>query len=165
MGADSNPRVEVLNQLRIDATYSAQTYFEAAKSAEFWSRTIVLLPALVSALAGVLTALYSVKLGGSISAVAGAVAATASFMGSSAQVSSYRESAKRYTVLRHAAQMEMTLAASRTDEELEEVVRRLSEQRASVVSTDAPVSNRFFNRASKRIDAGVTSYRNDEDGS
>ncbi|MFH8479741.1 hypothetical protein [Streptomyces sp. NPDC018055] len=142
----------------MDATYSAQSYFEAAKSAEFWSRVIVFIPALISAFAGVLSAVYAVKLGGSISAMAGAIAATASFMGSSKQVSSFKESARKYTALRHAAQLEISLLSSKTEQEREEIVRVLSDMRSKIVATDDPVPNRFFEKASRRIDSGVTSY-------
>lgn len=158
---DSSTSVELLTTLSTDANYSAQSYFEAAKSADFWSRVIVFVPALVSALAGMITAFYSIKVGGPISAVSGAVAATASFIGSGKQASSYRESARKYTNLRHAARLEIALSHTKTQEELEEIVRALFERRESIVSSDEPVSNRFFNRASERIDAGVTSYNQD----
>lgn len=158
-----SPSLDLLTTLSTDANYSAQSYFEAAKSADFWSRIIVFLPALVAALAGMITAFYSIKIGGPISAVSGAVAATAAFIGSGKQASSYRESARKYTNLRHAARLEIAVSQSKTEPELEKVVRDLFERREAIVSSDEPVPNRFFDRASKRIDAGVTSYSRDDE--
>ncbi|WP_159029850.1 hypothetical protein [Streptomyces marincola] len=150
--------MELLETLSTDANYSAQTYFEAAKSADFWSRVIVFFPALVSAAAGMVTAFYSVRIGGPISAISGAIAATASFIGSGKQAGFYRDSARKYTNLRHAVRLEISLAGAKTEAEMEEITRALFERRQSIVSTDEPVPNRFFDRASSRISAGVTSY-------
>ncbi|MFB7289873.1 hypothetical protein [Actinacidiphila glaucinigra] len=155
--------MKLLETLSTDAEYSAQTYFEAAKSADFWSRIIVFFPALISAVAGMVTAFYSVKVGGPISAISGAVAATASFIGSGKQAGFYRDSARKYTNLRHAVRLEISMGGTKTETEMEEVTRTLFERRQSIVSADEPVPNRFFNRASKRIRAGVTSY-NQNDG-
>ena len=156
-----SPSLEILATLSTDANYSAQTYFEAAKSADFWSRVIVFFPALVSALAGVMTSFYSLKIGGPTSAISGAIAATASFIGSGKQAGFYRDSARKYTNLRHAVRLEIALAGSKSEAEMEEVARTLFERRQAIVATDEPVPNRFFDRASKRIDAGVTSYGQD----
>ncbi|MFF7172910.1 hypothetical protein [Streptomyces pseudovenezuelae] len=147
-----------LERLEHDATYSAQAYFEAAKSTSFWSRTVVFLPALVAATAGIISTLYSARIGGSISAVAGAVAATASFLGSGGRAESYRESARRYTNLRHAARLEVAMTGTRSEQDLETILRSLHQERAAIVLTDEPVSNRFYARASRRISAGVTAY-------
>jgi hypothetical protein len=47
--ADLEPYLKELDNLYEDASYSAQTYFEAAKSAEMWGKAIVFIPALVRA--------------------------------------------------------------------------------------------------------------------
>ncbi|MEU6064992.1 MULTISPECIES: hypothetical protein [Streptomyces] len=155
---DPLPPVAELERLHRDATYSAQSYFEAAKATAFWARTAVFLPALVAAVAGLLSALYSARVGGSISAVAGAVAATASFLGPGGRTEAYRESARRYTNLRHAARLEVAMSGSRSEQELETTLRRLQAERAAIVLSDEPVSNRFYDRAARRIATGVTSY-------
>jgi hypothetical protein len=147
-----------MERLERDATYSAQSYFEAAKGATFWGRTAVFFPALVAAVAGIVSALYSARVGGSVSAVAGAVAATAAFVGPGGKAETYRESARRYTNLRHATRLELALAGSRSEQELETILRRLHEERAAIVLNDEPVSNRFYDKAARRIAAGVISY-------
>lgn len=156
--AQRSPAVEELERLCQDSTYSAQSYFEAAKAATFWGRTAVFLPALVAAVAGIVAALYSARLGGSVSAVAGAVAATASFMGSDGKPELYRESARRYTNLRHTARLEVAMAGTKTEPELEAILRGLHERRAAIVLDDEPVSNWLYARAARRIAAGVTAY-------
>ncbi|WP_327722294.1 hypothetical protein OG381_48130 [Streptomyces sp. NBC_00490] len=154
------PSVVELERLDRDAAYSAQAYFEAAKATAFWTRTAVFFPALVAAVAGIVSALYSAQVGGSISAVAGAVAATAAFLGPGGKTEAYRESARRYTNLRHATRLEVAMAGSRNEQELEAILRRLCQERAAIVLTDEPVPNRVY-RASRRIAAGVLSYDSD----
>lgn len=75
------PYTSQLNNLSEDAGYSAQSYFEAAKAAEFWGRAIVFVPALLGAVAAIIVALGGTREWGAVGAVAGAVAATASFLG------------------------------------------------------------------------------------
>ncbi|MDH6119328.1 hypothetical protein [Kitasatospora sp. GAS204B] len=150
--------IDALKRLEIDALYSAQAYFEAAKSADFWGRFIVFFPAIISAASGIATAIFSIKFGGALSATSGAVAATASFIGSGKLAASYRESARQYTALRHNARLEASIGLSRAAEELEQVVRSLNKVRESIVAKDEPVPNRLFRRASRRIGAGITSY-------
>jgi len=46
---DAEPYLAQLKKLNEDASYSAQSYFEAAKSAEVWGRAIVFVPAVLGA--------------------------------------------------------------------------------------------------------------------
>jgi len=157
------PLVREMERMYEDCNYSAMTYFSAAKSAEFWSKAIVFWPAVASAFGALLVALDQPKLWGAIGAVAGAVAATASFVGGGdRKSSSYKDSAKRYTALRHRVRMELALAESSEGIELDEVVRKLRAEYESILSANEPVPDRFFKRASKRIDAKVLSYSVDE---
>jgi hypothetical protein len=160
---EAKPYTRELDRLYEDASYSSQTYFEAAKSAEFWGRGIVFLPALVAATASLLVALGEPKSWGAIGAVAGAVAATASFLGAERRANSLKESARRFTVLRHAAMLERNLALQRSDQDLEHIVRSLRDQYASIVSANELAGTRFFNRAQKRIDSGVLRYEADRE--
>ncbi|MEJ8667524.1 hypothetical protein WKI71_00100 [Streptomyces sp. MS1.AVA.1] len=57
--------------------------------------------------------------------------------------------------------MELALAGSRSEQELETVLRRLHEERAAIVLNDEPVSNRFYDKAARRIAAGVIAYGSD----
>jgi len=156
------PYTSQLENLRDDAGYSAQSYFEAAKSAELWGRAIVFVPALLGALAGVIIALGGAREWGAIAAVAGAVAATASFLGSDRKSGSFKESARQFTKLRHRAAMELKLASRKASEsELEETLRTLRREYESVVNVSEPVPDRAFRKAKRRIDSGVLKYERD----
>src|SRR5262245_28909315 len=108
---DAKPYILQLEKMREDATYSAQAYYEASKSAEFWGRSIVLIPALLAGLAGLIIAFGGPRELGAVSAVSAVVAATAAFLGSEKRASSFKESARRFTSLRHRAAMEIDLAS------------------------------------------------------
>ncbi|MET8339775.1 SLATT domain-containing protein [Streptosporangium canum] len=154
-----DPYLAELDSLYEDASYSAQSYFEAAKSAEFWGKAIVFVPALMSATAALLVALGWAKQWGAVGAVAGAVAATAAFLGSEKRASSHKETARQFTKLRHEVRFERSLAHKRrSDEDLEERIRVLRDNYNVIVSTGELVSNRFFSRAQQRIKKGVLSY-------
>ncbi|MGI9062770.1 MAG: hypothetical protein ACR2FQ_02975 [Pseudonocardiaceae bacterium] len=150
------PYVSQLYTIREDAAYSAQSYFEAAKSAEFWGRAIVFVPALLGAIAGIIVALGGTREWGAVGAVVGAVAATASFLGSDRKSGSFKDSARQFTKLRHRAAMEIKLAARKaTESELEGTLRSLRRDYDSVVNASDPVPNRAFTKAKRRINAGV----------
>ncbi|MEV0613822.1 hypothetical protein AB0I81_10910 [Nonomuraea sp. NPDC050404] len=156
---DAKPYVEELHELYTDAMYSAMTYFEAAKSAELWGKVLVFIPALCSSLAGLLIALGQPSRWGALGAVAGAVAATAAFLGSDRKAPSFKDSARQFTALRHRAKMEEKLACSHpTIGELDIVVRTLRGEYESIVNKTEPTPNRIFKRVQKRINSGVTAY-------
>ncbi|WP_433151204.1 SLATT domain-containing protein [Actinomadura nitritigenes] len=148
-----------LDRLYDDASYSAQSYFEAAKSAALWGKTFILFPALVSSLSSFVIALGWSKSWGTLGAIAGAVAATAAFLGSDKKANSHLNSARNFTDIRHAARLEMSLAQGSTNVgQLEEKLRALRAEYSAVNSGIEPISNRFFRKAQKRIDGGVLSY-------
>jgi hypothetical protein len=148
-----------LNRLVKDASYSAQAYFEAAKSAEFWGRGIVFAPALIGTLASLLVAVGQPKVWGALGAVAGAVAATASFLGSDKRAASMKESARRFTVLRHRARVELSFLDENANSDVsEQKVRDLWEEYASIAMSSEPVPNRHFQRARVRIQSGILKY-------
>ncbi|MBP2707351.1 SLATT domain-containing protein [Microbispora sp. RL4-1S] len=158
------PYLIELERLYEDASYSAQSYFEAAKSAEFWGKAIVFIPAVVTAATSLLIALGGDKQWGAVGAVAGAVAATASFLGSGKQVSSYKDSGRRFTELRHKARMERTLAIKKPSEtDLEKQLRTLRKEYGEVVSSSELIPNRLFKRVQRRIGAGVLSYEGSDE--
>jgi hypothetical protein len=149
------PYRAVLDNLNDHAKYNAQTYFEAAKRAELWGKTIVLVPALVAGVSGVLVALGVGKEWGVASAIAGVIAATASFLGAERKAPSYRESARRYTQLKHKVQLVQALALQcESIEELGGKSNELQEEYLGIVGRDEPVSNKFYETASKRVEAG-----------
>ncbi|MFG1799508.1 hypothetical protein ACGFI4_04930 [Micromonospora carbonacea] len=151
-----------LHRMYEDASYSAQIYFEAAKSAEFWGKAIVFLPALASSAASILVALGESRQWGAVGAVAGAVAATSAFLGSDRRAKSLRESGNRFTALRHTVRLESATSGDRAKEELEQIVRSLRAEYNSIVSDNELVSNRFFKKADSRISSGSLSYEVDE---
>ncbi|WP_143022312.1 SLATT domain-containing protein [Nonomuraea maritima] len=153
------PYVRELEELYVDSTYSAMTYFEAAKSAELLGKVLVFVPALISSMSGLLVALGQTGRWGAVSALAGAVAATAAFLGSDRKAPSFKDSARQFTVLRHRAKMESNFALSRSSTvDLEAIVRELRGEYENIVSKSEPTPNRVFVRAQKRISSGATSY-------
>lgn len=148
-----------MKKMHEDAKYSAQTYFEAAKAADWLGRIIVFVPALVGALAGVLVALDASKHWGAVSAFASAIAATAAFLGSNRNVASFKNSALEFTQFRHLVSTEIALAARKNSErELEDLLRSLRDKYDSIVSKTEPAPNRSFAKARKRIGGGVLEY-------
>lgn len=80
-----------------DANYSAQTYYEASKAAEFWGKSVVFFPALLAAVASLLVALGLSKMWGAVAAVSAAITATASFLGTQRQAAAFRASGNSFT--------------------------------------------------------------------
>ncbi|MGX4658404.1 hypothetical protein ACWCHM_32495 [Micromonospora sp. SCSIO 07396] len=150
--------VSELERLYEDCNYSSQTYFEAAKSAEFWGRIIVFGPAVAAAVAALLVALGLPKQWSAVGAISAAIAATASFLGSDRRAAALRDTARRFTTLRHLIRLERTLAKNKTAEELENSVRALLDQYSSIAAANEIASNRFFLKAQDRIRAGVLNY-------
>lgn len=164
--SDAQPYVRQLEKIREDADYTAQGYFEAAKSAEFWGRTIVFVPAVLGALGGLLVALGLPKEIGAVSAVAGVIAATASFLGSEKRAASFKDSARRFTQIRHRTGMEIDLSSRAVDEAtLNTTVRDLRQDYDTIVGTSEPIPNRSFKRAQKRISGGVLDYDSEDNSS
>ncbi|WP_157863421.1 hypothetical protein [Streptomyces sp. Root431] len=150
------PYLTELERLQGNSLYSAQAYFEAAKFSEAVGRLFVFLPALVSAIAGAIIAAGGAKAWGIASAVAGAVAATASYLGSERKSTSYKSSARSYTGLRHRLAFEASLLRNRsTITEVEETTRSLSTEYQKIVSSDDPVPNFLYERARKRINGNI----------
>jgi hypothetical protein len=146
------PFLNVLNKMYEDSTYSAQVYFEAAKSGEFWGKVVVFVPAIVSAVSGVLVALDLGRAWGVASAVAGSVAATGSFLGAEKKAASYKESARNYTRLRHDIGLVRDLALEEESvEALRTLILELQDRYNNIVLRDEPSSNRFYRKVKQRI--------------
>lgn len=156
---ESSPYILQLKKLNEDASYSAQAYFEAAKNAEFWGRSIVFLPAVLGAVAGIIVALGGVKEFGAVGAVAGAVAATAAFLGTDRKASSFKDSARQFTRLRHRASLELDLSARiPSEDQLDGIVRTLRKEYEDIIGGGESIPDRAFQKAQKRIGGGVLKY-------
>ncbi|WP_433335377.1 SLATT domain-containing protein [Spirillospora sp. CA-294931] len=156
---EAKPLLKELDALYEDATYTATTYFEAVKSAEFWGKLLVFLPATISALAGFSVALGASRRLGTLSAVAGVIAATGAFLGAESKGPSFKESARSFTALRHTIRLEQRIALRAPSfGDLEKTVRSLREEYNDLVLKGEPTSNRLFRRAQKRITKGMLSY-------
>ncbi|MFC9699590.1 SLATT domain-containing protein [Streptomyces sp. NPDC056943] len=146
-----------LKRVQSNCLYTAQGYFEAAKSAEKWGRLMVFIPACVAAASGFLVA---VKVGpevffSGLGAVAGAIAATAAFLGSPKTAADHLASARAYTALKHRADTEISLMTEASDlAVLEARTRELSADYVRITSTDTPMANRFYEKARQRIQQG-----------
>ncbi|MFG2343684.1 SLATT domain-containing protein [Streptomyces phaeochromogenes] len=146
-----------LARIRSNCLYTAQGYFEAAKSAEKWGRLMVFIPACVTAICSLLVA---VKVGPEIffsglGAVSGAIAATAAFLGSPKTAADHLASARAYTALKHRADIEISLMTEASDLAVLEVrTRELGADYVHITSTDTPMANKFYERAQERIQQG-----------
>lgn len=145
-----------LERIQENCLYSAQGYFEAAKSAELWGRLMVFIPACITAISGFATAVGGSKSFGAFSAVAGAIAATASFLGSSKKATDFLASARSYTALRHKVHSETSFLTPEADYTVvEAVAREFNSEYVRITTTDVPMPNRFFEKAQRRIDQGA----------
>ncbi|MFI6979900.1 hypothetical protein ACIBSV_15085 [Embleya sp. NPDC050154] len=153
---EAKPYTDELSSIYDSSSYSAQAYFEAAKSAEFWGRIIVFAPALVAAISGSIVALGGSSLWGISGAVSGGVAATATFMGSAQKTPMYLTSARRYTQLRHGVRLAKRTALDfATVNELSLAVQDFNRQQNEIIDQDLPIPNRLYARASRRISTGI----------
>ncbi len=146
-----------LKRIQSNCLYTAQGYFEAAKSAERWGRLMVFIPACVTAISSFLVA---VKVGpgvffSGLGAVAGAIAATAAFLGSPKKAADHLASARAYTALKHRVDTEISLMTEASNlAALEARTRELSADYVRITSTDTPMANRFYEKARQRIQQG-----------
>lgn len=147
-----------LELMHENCLYSAQAYFEASKRAELWGRLMVFIPACVSAVSGFMSSFGNRAFWGGIAAVAGAVAATASFLGATKKASDFLISARAYTILRHKVKLEIQFLSQDADYgEIRRRVEELNTEYTQIVASDVPVPNRSFNLASRRIEEGAAS--------
>ncbi|CAD5968797.1 MULTISPECIES: SLATT domain-containing protein [Streptomyces] len=147
-----------LARIQSNCLYTAQGYFEAAKSAEKWGRLMVFIPACVTAICSLLVA---VKVGPAVfvsglGAVSGAVAATAAFLGSPKTAADHLASARAYTALKHRADTEISFLTEASDLAVFEArTRELSADYVRITSTDTPMANKFHEKAQQRIQQGA----------
>ena len=147
-----------------DANYSAQTYYEASKSADFWGKSIVFFPALLAAIASLLVTLGLSRLWGAVGAVSAAITATASFLGTRRQAAAFRASGNTFTKIRHEARMwHDSLVQIQPEDDILRALKELRKEYASAVDQIELPSNRYFTRAGKRIGQGVLDYGNPGD--
>lgn len=155
--------INELERIHEDSQFSAQSYFEAAKSANFWGKSIVFIPAVAAAVASLLVSIGGPKEWGAVGAIAGAVAATSSFLGSTRSADSHLECAREFTRIRHSARMEISLAkGDGRERELEPKLRSLRSEYDRVVQASSPIPNRIFRRAQRRIRRGTISYQQEQ---
>ncbi|MEV5457684.1 SLATT domain-containing protein [Streptomyces cellulosae] len=153
---------EQLESLHGSCLYSAQAYFEAAKRAELWGRLMVFLPACVSAVSGFMASVGSgsKSFWGAVAAIAGSIAATASFLGATKKATDFLSSARSYTILRHKVKLELRFLSADAGVSFQETrgrVEELNNEYTQIVASDVPVPNRSFNAASNRIRQGMAS--------
>ena len=151
---------EQLESLHGSCLYSAQAYFEAAKRAELWGRLMTFLPACVSAISGFMASVGPKSFWGAVAAVAGSIAATASFLGATKKATDFLNSARSYTILRHKVKLELRFLSADSGVSFQEArvrVEKLNNEYTQIVASDVPVPNRSFNIASDRIEQGMAS--------
>jgi hypothetical protein len=156
-------RVE-FGKLAEDASYSAATYYDASKAADFWGRVIVFIPALVAAAASLLVALGLSRLWSVVSVLSAAVTATASFLGTQQRAAAFRVAGNSFTKIRHDARMwHDSLVEIQPESEIVAALKELRKEYALVIdSIEFLPSNRYFTKAQKRIGHGVFEYGQSE---
>lgn len=151
-------------KLAEDANYSAQTYYEASKAAEFWGRSIVFFPALLAAAASLLVTFGLSRLWGAVATLAAAITATASFLGTQRQAAVFRASGNSFTKIRHDARMwHDSLVEIQSESEIFRVLKDLRKEYASAIDQIELPSNRYFAKAQRRIKQGALDYEKSED--
>jgi hypothetical protein len=146
-------------KLAEDASYSAQTYYEASKAAEFWGKSIVFIPALLAAASSLLVTLGLSRLWSVVGVLSAAIAATASFLGTQRQAAAFRVSGNSFTKLRHDAQMwHDSLVEIQPETEIVRVLKSMRKEYASAIDDIELPGNRYFIKAQKRIEQGALEY-------
>ncbi|MFH8885833.1 hypothetical protein [Streptomyces californicus] len=118
---------------------------------------MVFIPACTAAISGFLVA---IKVGpgvffSGLVAVAGAIAATAAFLGSPKTAADHLASARAYTALKHRVDTEISLMTGASDlAALEVRTRELSADYVRITTTDTPMANKFYEKARRRIQQG-----------
>jgi hypothetical protein len=147
------------NRIYEDASYSAQTYYEASKSAQFWGRAIVYVPALIASATSLMVILGLSKLWSIGGVTAGIVSATSSFLGAETKSAAFRQSGNAFTRLRHEARLwRDAFVEVRLEAEAFDTLNKLRNEYAQIVDGIQLPSNRFFKKASRRIGQGILQY-------
>jgi hypothetical protein len=147
------------NRLYEDASYSAQTYYEASKGAEFLGRAIVYVPALLASVSSLLIILGLSKDWGAVGIASGIVSATSSFLGTERKAAAFRHSGNSFTKLRHEARLwRDTLVETRPETEAIDALKKLRSDYNEVVEVIELPGNHFFKKASRRITKNVLQY-------
>ncbi len=154
------------DKLYTDATYSAQTYYEAAKSADFTGRAIVYIPALLAAVASLLIILGLSKNWGVVGVASGIITATSSFLGTQQKAAAFRNSGNSFTKLRHDARMwRDTFVEVQPESDAIDALKTLQGKYSDIVEGIQLPANRFFQRASNRISSKILEYDGPAQGS
>lgn len=154
------------NKIAEDASYSAQTYYEASKGAEFWGKAIVFLPAVLAAGSAFLVTLGFSRLWAVVGAVSAVVTATASFLGTQRQAAAFLATGNSFTRIRHNARMWCdSLVDIESEPEVSAALIGLRREYDAVVEQLELPNNWYFNKARKRIGGGVLKYQQGSAGS
>jgi hypothetical protein len=147
------------DKLYTDASYSAQTYYEASKAAELWGRALTFVPALLAAASSLLIILGLSKLWSVVGVIAGVVGATSSFLGAERKSAVFRNSGNTFTKIRHEARMwRDSLVSVRSEPESFAALTKLRDDYAAAIDRVELPSNRFFEKADRRIKVGVLNH-------
>jgi len=152
--ADTDPLIKATRKLAEDALYTAQTCYEVIHAERrrpiFW----IAIPAGIAALAGGLAGAGLPAAFGIVSAVFGAIAATAASIPSATPIVQVGEAASKLTQLRHElSHFEEIYFATLSPEQ--RLVRFAELEKQYYASVHGLVTtNRAFKRARKRIHAG-----------
>jgi hypothetical protein len=140
------------DRIRLDSLYTAQTHFFMAQRTERFPRVALLIvPAFIAGICGMLTALNFPSWLGAISAAAGLVSGVTGAIGLDFRSSAHAQSGNAYTVLRHDAQFLKTISAYEDPAHVANEVKILH-RRYEELCRSAPLTNaKAYKKAEERI--------------
>jgi hypothetical protein len=157
--SELRPYAAELNKIYIDALYNSQAYFEASKRLARTARLLVFFPAILAAVAGFLVAVGLPQWIGAVSAVAGAMSATASYLGADRKAAAYTRTAQLFTQLRHDVRRTRDLAeVAASVAHLRASLESFSTRYSEIIGSAEPTDNKDFEVAQKRIAEGAFDY-------
>lgn len=158
MAQDEREIAHLLEECRTVAEnclYTAQSHFEAVNPTRWRARLLLVIPAVVAAASGFLTAIGLPKWIGAFGAVAGLVVAVASILGVDREPAYHQQAGNLLTALRHEARaLAETYWRELTRDQIFAEVRRINDRYNCLVQALECTDSKAFDRARKRIKAG-----------
>lgn len=156
--ADSQPThlMAECHKIAEDSLYTAQAHFEVAsakgRAVKLW---LQLLPAIATALSGIIVALGGPPWWGAIAALSGVLTGVAAYLGVDKETASHTVAAKLFTKLRHDARaLADTFSKDMPEAEFRAEVKKLRDRYANYVESCPDTDDGAFEKARKKIQDG-----------
>jgi hypothetical protein len=136
--------------------YTATTHYILAKQAGWRVALFLLVPAVVAAVAGILTSVGMPGWIGAFASAAGLVSGVATFLGADRKEIAHKSAGNLFTCLRHEARaLHETFHLSLPDDQLLAEVRRLSDRYNCLVETTELTDDKAYEKARKKVKSGT----------